>query len=243
MQDLNSQNLHHAYLVTGDITESLNGVLEFLDKNFNFKNTHPDLFIFNLEDFGVENTQDLISANIKRPALGGKKFIISSFNKISHQAQNSLLKTLEEPEQNTHIFLITENASVFLPTVLSRVQTIKGGSNNIEGGASKRITSNKDNVIPEVKIFISSEIPKRLEMIKKILEEKEDEKIGDSEIFNFINSLEKEINTIVRNSSNSTNSIKQLKPFLIVDEYMRDNSSSKKLLLEYLALRLPIYKK
>ena len=41
------------------------------------------------------------------------------------QAQNALLKTIEEPPSYAVIFLLTENAEVLLPTIRSRCVMLK----------------------------------------------------------------------------------------------------------------------
>lgn len=54
-----------------------------------------------------------------------KKFIIiSSAEKMNKEAQNALLKILEEPPVNMYFFLITENPSFILDTIISRCQNI-----------------------------------------------------------------------------------------------------------------------
>ena len=49
-----------------------------------------------------------------------KVFIIENADNMTPQAQNALLKTLEEPPEYVIIILIAQNAENFLPTVLSR---------------------------------------------------------------------------------------------------------------------------
>lgn len=246
------KNLHHAFLVTGyaglGVTDKV--VLDFIKENFNMEKGHPDLFIFSTKDFGIDQVDMMISANIRKPAMGHKKFIIASFNTISHQAQNSLLKTLEEPRSDTHIFLVTPSASSLLSTVLSRVQVVDIGGDSISVGGDLNTSKTKTSA----EKFLTSQIPVRLEIIKKMLADKEDEKIDDSDINNFVRELELRAYDLENQTKNSKDSskntqekgttsrgYKNLKPFLKVDEYIRDASSSKKLLLEYLALRLPVY--
>ncbi len=244
----NGANLNHAFVVTGyvgassgviaDSAEQV--VLNFIKEHFKMEKGHPDLFVFSMKDFGIDQVDMIISANIRKPAMGHKKFIVSSFNTISHQAQNSLLKTLEEPRPDTHIFLVTPSTSTLLPTVLSRVQVIN--TENAKDFESSEVAEN-------VEKFLTSKIPTRLEIVKKILADKENEKIDDSDINNFVRELELRAYklenaslSVHKNGQKNNTAHKNLKPFLKVDEYIRDVSSSKKLLLEYLALRLPVYK-
>lgn len=57
---------------------------------------------------------------------GGKKFfIIIDAEKMNDPAANALLKTLEEPHQNTMLILITKMPDSLLPTIISRCQQIK----------------------------------------------------------------------------------------------------------------------
>lgn len=54
-----------------------------------------------------------------------KSCIIEPAERMSVNAANSLLKTLEEPPGNSLIILLTENAGMLLPTVRSRCQLIR----------------------------------------------------------------------------------------------------------------------
>lgn len=49
-----------------------------------------------------------------------KVYIVDEAEKMNVQAQNALLKTIEEPPAYAVILLLTNNAEIFLPTVLSR---------------------------------------------------------------------------------------------------------------------------
>ena len=54
-----------------------------------------------------------------------KIYIIADADLMTVQAQNALLKTLEEPPQYAVIMLLTENAEVLLPTIRSRCVMMK----------------------------------------------------------------------------------------------------------------------
>ncbi|MDR1847511.1 MAG: DNA polymerase III subunit [Bacteroidales bacterium] len=54
-----------------------------------------------------------------------KVTIVWCFDKLNSDAANKLLKILEEPDDKTLFFLITDNAQAILPTILSRCQLIK----------------------------------------------------------------------------------------------------------------------
>jgi DNA polymerase-3 subunit delta' len=55
-------------------------------------------------------------------------FIIEEADTMTREAQNSLLKTLEEPPANTFLILLTSKADRLLPTIRSRCQLIRFGA-------------------------------------------------------------------------------------------------------------------
>lgn len=57
-------------------------------------------------------------------------YIIDCAEKMNDYASNSLLKFLEEPEENIYAFLISENINKVLPTIKSRCQIIMIEENN-----------------------------------------------------------------------------------------------------------------
>lgn len=70
----------------------------------------------------VDDIREQLSDTIStRPYISKKKiYIVDDAEKMNNQAQNALLKTLEEPPDYAVIILLSKNAWSFLPTVLSR---------------------------------------------------------------------------------------------------------------------------
>ena len=56
---------------------------------------------------------------------GFKIVIVDGAQLMNTEAQNCLLKTLEEPKGDTILFLVTSKPDVLLPTIFSRCQTMK----------------------------------------------------------------------------------------------------------------------
>lgn len=50
----------------------------------------------------------------------GQSLILNNAHNLTIEAQNALLKTLEEPPENVQIFLLTPDPELLLPTVVSR---------------------------------------------------------------------------------------------------------------------------
>lgn len=101
---------------------------------------HPDLHIINrkLGKFtSVKRTRQLVNLPIdvirefiikpagSRPSRGrARVFIIDDAHSMAWQAQNALLKTLEEPPPSTFLILITAQPDLFLPTIRSRCHSV-----------------------------------------------------------------------------------------------------------------------
>jgi DNA polymerase III subunit delta' len=67
-----------------------------------------------------------IASKLSLQAFGtGPKIMIIWLPEYLGKEGNRLLKLIEEPTDNTHIFLVSENQSLILPTILSRCQLVK----------------------------------------------------------------------------------------------------------------------
>jgi DNA polymerase-3 subunit delta' len=91
---------------------------------------HPDIhFISPLpdkRDISIEQLREIQHDLSLRPYEAPRKAcIIDPADRMSVNAANSLLKTLEEPPGNALIILLTENAGILLPTIRSRSQLIR----------------------------------------------------------------------------------------------------------------------
>lgn len=91
--------------------------------------SHPDLInIESLESsIGVDVIRTMVNNDIMiKPYQGPYKiYIIDGADRMTEQAQNALLKTIEEPPEYAVIFLLTENAEKLLPTIASRCVMLK----------------------------------------------------------------------------------------------------------------------
>jgi len=89
---------------------------------------HPDFYLINEEGetIKVDTIRKLTEKVIEKPILSNKKvYIINDFDKMTEEAQNCLLKTLEEPPEFAVIILISSNENVILNTIKSRCMSIK----------------------------------------------------------------------------------------------------------------------
>ncbi|HIT63612.1 MAG TPA: DNA polymerase III subunit delta' [Candidatus Ventrimonas merdavium] len=91
---------------------------------------HPDLIYVSHEkpgSIGVDDIRTQINDTILvRPYSSYYKiYIVDEAEKMTQQAQNALLKTIEEPPSYAIILLLTTNQEAFLPTILSRCVQLK----------------------------------------------------------------------------------------------------------------------
>ncbi len=84
--------------------------------------THPDVKIITGEkSIGVDMIREAVRLTGEHAFEGGRRvIIIERAEKMTAQAQNCLLKTLEEPPGDTVFLLTAEEGSSLLPTVVSR---------------------------------------------------------------------------------------------------------------------------
>ncbi|MFZ5776845.1 MAG: ATP-binding protein [Bacillota bacterium] len=69
---------------------------------------------------------ELVGEVYARPALADHKvFVIHQVDRMTPEAANAFLKTLEEPPEYAVFLLVTENPEQLLPTIRSRCQTLR----------------------------------------------------------------------------------------------------------------------
>lgn len=91
---------------------------------------HPDIIKVTHEKpntISVDDIREQVNNTILiKPYQGPYKiYIIPQADMMSVQAQNALLKTIEEPPEYAVIMLLTENADTLLPTIASRCVMLK----------------------------------------------------------------------------------------------------------------------
>lgn len=90
-------------------------------------NNNPDFKIIEPDgnSIKIEQIRDFQTKVLEKPIISGRKvYIINDSDKMTKEAQNCLLKTLEEPPEFITIILIASNESSFLTTIKSRCMII-----------------------------------------------------------------------------------------------------------------------
>jgi len=208
-------SLHHAYFIEGEKQSVLADIENFLENAFKItRQRHPDVHYAEHESFGIDEGRALQDMQIMKPVLGDKKIFIIVLRSITNEAQNSLLKVFEEPTPGTHFFIISSSRRILLPTLQSRVVVISHSS-------AKNISFEK-----EARDFVTMTPKDRLAYVSNMIEEKD-----KSNAENFLNALVSELHK--KKLKENTVAIKEI---LLLTKYLKDRSSSIKLILERVAL-------
>jgi DNA polymerase-3 subunit delta' len=93
---------------------------------------HPDLLVGEPEGptntLKIERIRDLVREIDGVPfEASARAILIDDAHTMTEQAQNALLKSLEEPPATSHVFLITPLPQTLLPTIRSRCQALRMG--------------------------------------------------------------------------------------------------------------------
>ncbi|AYF54004.1 DNA polymerase III subunit delta' [Clostridium botulinum C] len=168
---INSGKFSHAHLIVGEdgIGKSLMAreiALKILGKVE--KRDYVDIIQWRIEknkqSIGVDNIRDIIKEVNKKPYEEDKKvIIIYQGERMTIEAQNAFLKTIEEPPKGVFIILLTSNLQFMLETIKSRCQVHKLKRLNfkdMERYIKREYPNLDDNEVRQVIIF-SDGIPGR----------------------------------------------------------------------------------
>ena len=104
---------------------------------------HPDIVsIDSLTGWGIDQIRRLKTITQSRPLKANNRIIIiHQAQNLTIQAQNSLLKILEEPPVSNTIVLVTDNLLSLTDTIRSRCQIIRSGNLKKKSKNSIKISS------------------------------------------------------------------------------------------------------
>jgi DNA polymerase-3 subunit delta' len=152
---IHTGTLSHAHLIIGEdgIGKSLiakESAISILGKKE--LKQYVDIIEFrskkNKKSIGVDDIREINEEISKKPFEGDKKvIIIYEGDKITAQAQNAFLKTIEEPPRGVFIFILCESPEMILDTIKSRCQIHK--LNKLNGKEIKLFLNRKYSGLSE----------------------------------------------------------------------------------------------
>ncbi len=158
----------HSFLITGG-TKDKRGV--WIDQKLKNLEVSPfDRVVLTSEEgnIGVSDVRTFTRQLTLTPSHGKLLAgIITDAHRLTTEAQNALLKTIEEPSPKSIIFLETASPDLVLPTISSRCQIIL-----LEGGEqyAKDDLSQCFNIVEQMK---KVSVGERIKMIDKIASDRE----------------------------------------------------------------------
>jgi DNA polymerase-3 subunit delta' len=137
----NKKRLVHTYLFTGErgtykkdaalyfasllLCEKQNACGECEPCKAILNNTNPNVFVISPENDTIKKDQILaLEREFSLSSNSPRVFIIEDIEKATQASANSLLKFLEEANENCYGILLTENINLVLPTIKSRSQIV-----------------------------------------------------------------------------------------------------------------------
>ncbi|MEK7646481.1 MAG: hypothetical protein AAB381_02195 [Patescibacteria group bacterium] len=184
---------------------------------------NPDFFESTHEVFTIDDSRKLIEMHGIRPVhISGKKIVIITMQGITGEAQNALLKLLEEPAEFAYFFLIVPSAHLLLPTVKSRLTLIETSRAEVETDTTEAIA------------FMKASPAKRLDIIKKLLDDISKEKKTKQDAINFLDQVQR----VVYEKRGVKDGLKSLETIEMARTYIHDRAPSLKMLLEGVALSI-----
>src|SRR3990167_5471409 len=124
--------------------------------NINLNKVSPDIFYVSplKQSISIDEVRSLKKHIFQKPVhLPSKIIIFKEAHKLTTQAQNALLKILEEPPANVIIILEAQNKENLLPTVRSRLVLIE---------------AKKEYEAKEANIYLTQTLPELLSTLPKI---------------------------------------------------------------------------
>lgn len=206
----------NTHIVAGG-AEVLPDVVSLLEEEGIRVRGNPDVYVRTYRHFGIEEARELRERAALR-ALGERRVFVIVASDINREAQNALLKTLEESPGDALFIFILPSPETLLPTVRSRAQVL---------ALNKR--KGKQESIVDVKAFLAALPERRLDLLKPLLEKGEDDKRDIGSIISFLSSLEEKF----------AKHPEGLKAVYRARAYINDKGALVKPLLEQVALLVP----
>lgn len=110
--------MHHAILMTGQRAEALARIPED-DRTFS-----ADALLYEFDRLGVDDVRRLKHEAVLSPVTRAYRSFVVAFDTATNEAQNAMLKLLEEPVATTRFYIVVPREDVLLATVRSRLMFV-----------------------------------------------------------------------------------------------------------------------
>lgn len=158
-----------AKLLISSSVEAKTEAIEEILSQAGLKNSHPDLLYFSADaKLGIEQARAIKEHfSLKPYSAQGRAVVFEDAASLTDEAQNALLKTLEELPEHALFILATDSDSKLLPTVVSRCEII-----NLASGHYDRLEYHS-KYEQDLENLLNSSIEERFEYIEKLKDREE----------------------------------------------------------------------
>ena len=136
-------------------------------------NNHPDFYEINREcqeSIKIDDIRLMQTKIFEKPIISNRKvYIINNAEKMTIEAQNCLLKTLEEPPEYVTIILVTNNENNILVTIKSRCTKIVFPEENLKElvDEEKKRFAELEKIFGNVEKYLSVDLLNKLDILYK----------------------------------------------------------------------------
>lgn len=197
--------MHHANLLIGTKEWALNQIPP------SERVEGPDVMVQDFDRMSVVHARSLVYETGLRPVARPYRTFILLCDSILHEAQNTLLKLFEEPNNHTVFYLVIPREDMLLPTLRSRLNIL---------GQEEKVTKKNDFAH-----FLKAGYADRLAMITERLSAEDG--VWVTEIIQGLTEY-----------AHEKKEVSLIRDVLMLESYIYMNGSSKKMLLEHIALTL-----
>ncbi len=220
------ESLYHSYVIEANPDGVVYSLFEFLEVRGEVNRNSPDVMISVYDSFTISDGEIIKEWHKSKPLDGKKKVCILGVKFINREAEQSLLKIIEEPNDHTHFFIVIPDSSVLLDTILSRVQLIKG---------IERV----EDDLNLAENFLKLHPSKRIDLIGEIIKEYKDEEGSGGlryKAISILNSIERIVYEDWKNDTQNDDLKFILNEIKDCRGYLNNPGSSVKMILEHIAL-------
>lgn len=130
---------------------------------------HPDLRVLRTEKVIIEidDVRDIVAASYLSPSISRLRIqVIEDADRMSERTSNVLLKAIEEPPSSTIWILCSPSEADMLPTIRSRVRTVRLSTPTVEQVADFIVTA--DGVDPALAMRSAREAQSHIGMARRL---------------------------------------------------------------------------
>lgn len=170
---------------------------------------NPDVLFLTYGELSVDDAREIATYAHLR-SLGEAKYLVITFDRAGEQAQNALLKVVEEAPGSSRFYFSTPNPGAIIPTLRSRCV--------VEHVFETRVSNTS-----EADAFLAATYAERLSFVEKMVTQAQ----------------RTQDRTLLREFARALVHVQPCRETLDAARYLEQNGSSPKLVLSHLAVVLP----